>query len=411
MSAEDVESRVKAKVFPRRTRLKEFFRDYDKGRCGYITVPQFARALDLCQLELSSADIGLLAQKYQGTDQWGRVNYTEFAKCIDEVFVIEGLETMPSLTVSTGFGLNRSLSLGNTTAALSDADQDNVAAALDRLKEFVFTRKVLVKEFFRDNEHNQNSVMIAEHVTANQFANALMTLNMPVSPEETQLLCKKFDDRGDGTVNHRKFCAEVDDPSAWPCDPITGPPAPPHPPIFEPEVPVREWSTLPQTGKRQWKPSQRRVCCLTPRRAQVVPTPGVQLLLDKITTACRINGVRVHDFFQVRRRTHARGFLSQNAQTPVSAGQDFDKLRSNAIPHKKFVTGAATFTSRIWSRYSCCRFDRRGRCSVPPGLTMAIEKTGLGLVTESDLLAVAQVGARRSMLRCESKKSRAEHCT
>ena len=123
MIAEDVESRIKAKVFPRRTRLKEIFRDYDKGRCGYITIPQFARALDLCQLELSSADIGLLAQKYQGTDQWGRVNYTEFAKCIDEVFVIEGLETMPSLTVSTGFGLNRSLSLGNTTVALSDADQ------------------------------------------------------------------------------------------------------------------------------------------------------------------------------------------------------------------------------------------------------------------------------------------------
>eukprot|EP01050_Picozoa_sp_SAG11_P013521 SAG11_NODE_1584_length_4643_cov_8.930238_3_plen_546_part_00 len=306
MSAAEVEARIKAVVFPRRVRIKEFFRDYDKSRCGYITVAQFHRGLDLCRLELTPADITLLAEKYKGADQWGRVNYTTFAQCIDEVFVTEGLEAMPTAVVTSGFASTANLSLGNQAVVLSAADEEQLAAVLARLKEHVATRKVLVKDFFRDAEHNVNSVMIPEHVTAHQFSQ-VMHRTMPVTPAETQLLCKAFDDRADGTVNHRTFCAAVDDPTTWDADPITGPPG----------KPVR------------------------PNRAAegvIVPTADVQALVDKITKAARINGVRIHEFFQ-----------------------DFDKLRANAIPHKKFVSG----------------------------LTMALEKTGLYL-TEPDFVAITE---------------------
>ena len=312
MSAEQVEERIKAKVFPRRVRIKEFFRDYDKGRCGYITLSQFHRALDLCQLELSPGDIEALAAKYQGTDQWGRVNYTAFAAVIDAVFVTEGLETMPLAAVTTGFSATRNLALGKPVAALTAAEEAALPEVLARLKTFVATRKILMKTFFKDAEHNQNSVMIAEHVTKNQFTAAIVTLSMSLSPVDTNLLCKAFDDRGDGTVNHRLFCSEVDDPATWGVDPITGPAngtGPDHP-------------GAPKGGKQP----------------PVVPTAEVQALVDKITKVARVNSIRVHEFFQ-----------------------DFDKLRANAIPHKKFISG----------------------------LTMALEKTGLYLC-EADLMAITE---------------------
>lgn len=344
MSAEQVEERIKAKVFPRRVRIKEFFRDYDKGRCGYITLSQFHRALDLCQLELSPGDIEALAAKYQGTDQWGRVNYTAFAAVIDAVFVTEGLETMPLAAVTTGFSATRNLALGKPVAALTAAEEAALPEVLARLKTFVATRKILMKTFFKDAEHNQNSVMIAEHVTKNQFTAAIVTLSMPLSPVDTNLLCKAFDDRGDGTVNHRLFCSEVDDPATWGVDPITGPAngtGPDHP-------------GAPKGGKQP----------------PVVPTAEVQALVDKITKVARVNSIRVHEFFQDFGEDHPHNSLvlapSHCAHSlrwfglpssfSLSGARVFflfflDKLRANAIPHKKFISG----------------------------LTMALEKTGLYL--------------------------------
>ena len=35
----DVEARIQARVFPRRIRIKDFFVDFDKHRCGRVLAP------------------------------------------------------------------------------------------------------------------------------------------------------------------------------------------------------------------------------------------------------------------------------------------------------------------------------------------------------------------------------------
>jgi hypothetical protein len=69
----------------------------------YITLPQFHRALDMCKLEISSAEVDLLAALFGGSDAWGRVNYKDFATTVDA-------GTTAALLGSVGWG-------GGSTAA------------------------------------------------------------------------------------------------------------------------------------------------------------------------------------------------------------------------------------------------------------------------------------------------------
>merc|ERR1719321_864301 len=40
--------KIQHHIFPRRTRMKEFFTDFDPLKCGRVTMPQAVRAVGLC---------------------------------------------------------------------------------------------------------------------------------------------------------------------------------------------------------------------------------------------------------------------------------------------------------------------------------------------------------------------------
>jgi hypothetical protein len=113
---------------------------------------------------------------------------------------VKGLEAKPLGETSLDFGPVRP---GQSESGLA-------LAALEKIKRQVSVDGVLVKHFFQDFEANQNSVMIVNHVTRQQFEQCISRLNFALSPTELDVLCKMFGGRQDGTVNYRQFVEYVD---------------------------------------------------------------------------------------------------------------------------------------------------------------------------------------------------------
>ena len=289
--AEAVEEKVKTFVFQKKLRIAEFSRDYDKRRSGYITTPQFHRTLDMCNVALSTEEVKLLEEKYG--DGAGRVNYKAFQTAIDGAFTPAGMEQHPTTSFGGSFVPTTSL------PALGAGEEAQAQGILDRIAEYIDTRKVLARPAFVEHEQDQNSVMIIHHVTGTQFASVLTWLNitplLSLTPAEVKLIAKKYDDRGDGTVNWHLFLERVD---SFGVDPITGPPKP--------------------------FPTKREMPDVYDMRDPTQPSAQVAELIGKIATECRTNAIRVHSFFE-----------------------DFDKLRANSIPYKKFCSGLSMALEKV----------------------------------------------------------------
>ena len=130
------------------------------------TSTQFHRT-DMCNVALSVPG-WLLEEKYG--DGAGRVNYKAFQAAIDGSFTPAGLEQHPTASFSGSFVP------ASTMPSLAGDEEAQVEAILDRIAEYIRTRKVLARPAFVEHEQDQNSVMIIHHVTATQFASTLTRL-------------------------------------------------------------------------------------------------------------------------------------------------------------------------------------------------------------------------------------------
>jgi Ca2+-binding EF-hand superfamily protein len=100
----DILGRIEKQVFARRVRAKDFFKDYDKLRCGRVTVPQFTRVILTMGVTVPHKEAELLAEHFTEDGpkvQYPQVvNYRAFCACIDECFgVLTGLEGNPGTEV------------------------------------------------------------------------------------------------------------------------------------------------------------------------------------------------------------------------------------------------------------------------------------------------------------------------
>jgi len=95
-TTEEAVVKVQTKVYKDRIRIKEFFSDFDKLRCGFITQSQFKSGLSMAGLKLSAEEMQVLAESYcNPEDPQLRVGYTVFCKHVDSVFGKTELEKTP----------------------------------------------------------------------------------------------------------------------------------------------------------------------------------------------------------------------------------------------------------------------------------------------------------------------------
>lgn len=89
---EDVLARLRAFCKEQRTRVAEFFRDFDKLRSGFITDSQFRIGLNMAKIVLSGSEFEQLFEYFRAPKEGRHVRWRDFSDSIDEVFNKKGLE-------------------------------------------------------------------------------------------------------------------------------------------------------------------------------------------------------------------------------------------------------------------------------------------------------------------------------
>ncbi len=205
--------RLQEKAIQYKVPPKDYFEDYDRHKTGAISRPQFRRGLNAAygayyvQEAPTEAELNLLEEVYARETLDGEYffSYKEFCKDIQEAVNTPGLEKQP---------LTRPMPLvpamGHTLPVLAPDREAKVQKLLFQMKQRFNIRCVYVKAPFHDFALSNNSPMMVDCVTRQQFVQGLSRLGIEPSADELELLFDKYNVRGDGSVNYVAFATDVD---------------------------------------------------------------------------------------------------------------------------------------------------------------------------------------------------------
>ena len=191
--------------------VHDSFVDYDRHKTGAISRPQFRRGLayafgdSYVRSSITDAEMQALEGKYRREliDGDHFVDWRAFCKKLTEVLLTADLErTMDAPPTE------RALERPDVT--LSSEEEARVAELLGKMSERFRIRSVYVKAPFHDFAKSTNSPMCVDHCTRQQFVQGLSALGIEPTVEELELLFRKYDDHGEGTVNYVAFSRDVD---------------------------------------------------------------------------------------------------------------------------------------------------------------------------------------------------------
>jgi Ca2+-binding EF-hand superfamily protein len=179
---EDVVAKLRQHCKEQRTRISEFFRDFDKLRSGYITEAQFRIGLNMSKIVLSGAEFRLLADHFQAPKEGAHVKWREFSDSVDEVFTTKNLER--SVDIPVGDARTHSI---YGKAEPSPSDEAIVGAFQDKFKALVQRERLDAKSFFQDQDrHNYFKV------SPKQFKQTVTLLGVEVSDEVLAAVVKVY---------------------------------------------------------------------------------------------------------------------------------------------------------------------------------------------------------------------------
>ncbi|KAJ3133298.1 hypothetical protein HDU90_006246 [Geranomyces variabilis] len=289
-TGDEVEDKIKKRVYKERIRVIEFFRDYDRHNNGLVTEAQFRAGLRLASLELKEVEIKSLLGVYQERD--GRVRYRDFSDSIEQVFTMKDLEKDPLLEVGP---IPHQL-LVQGVNSLPAEDESRCQQILDRLHGLVSERHLLFEPFFKDYDKYLGQCIIGR-VTRSHFQRLLSSMKLDLSERDLHILFAKFEhEDAPDQINYGAFIWAVD-PESYPAyewkKRETG----------QPNVPTDFFEAGPEAH-------------LTPQPPPKDAPPTLASLLHTLRTFTLKNRIRISEFFR-----------------------DADKLRSYSIPRAEFIRG------------------------------------------------------------------------
>ncbi|KAF0684553.1 Aste57867_23471 [Aphanomyces stellatus] len=202
-----------------RIRMKNFFTDYDRMRCGKCTDGQFMRAVKVCFGALTEPDLALLVAKYATDDR--KVDYVAFCRSVGSVLDDDAASSTTAVLLHVDVpALPTAPCTREVRGELSDSELTAWHGLMTRLSHAVVTRRILLKPVFCDFDRGKT-----ECVTCEQFARVLAMFNLFLtSPDEQQAILKRyasarlnslppaklaFDNKA--FVNFKTFCLDLDD--------------------------------------------------------------------------------------------------------------------------------------------------------------------------------------------------------
>jgi len=207
-----IELKVQQVVFPRRLRIKEFFRDYDPRRSWRCTKSQFVRALDYAGIKITHGEASALADSYID-EASGDVHYGNFSESIDQCFGPKHLESQPTIEVPEP---------GSTLPPLFKPN-DMPNADINEMLEYVLariallckTRGIIFKKCFVDFDQINTGC-----VTEQQFRRCFPFFEF--RDEELTCMIEHYSERGRTAlngVNYRALHEDISDRNPSNSDP------------------------------------------------------------------------------------------------------------------------------------------------------------------------------------------------
>jgi len=205
--------RLQEKVIQYKIPVADFLVDYDKHKLGAISVPQFRRGLNFAfgdsyiRESITADEMALLEAVYarEMLDGEHFVDWKQFCKDINAAILTPNLEATPQTVPSPVVPV-----LGSLPVTLSPVEEARVQSVLSSMRERFRIRAVYVKAPFTDFAKSNNSPMMVDRITRQQFVQGLSRLGIEPSDDDLELLFKKYDDAGEGAVNYVAFSTDVD---------------------------------------------------------------------------------------------------------------------------------------------------------------------------------------------------------
>ena len=204
-------ARLQTKVIQYKIPVADFLVDYDKHKLGAISVAQFRRGLNFAfgdsyvREAISEEELLLLEQTYAKPMHDGAmyVDWRRFAADINISVITPHLEVQPTTQPAPRL-------IERQPVVLSSEEEKRVQRTLAEMRGRFRIRSVYAKAPFHDFAKSINSPMMVDHVTRQQFVQGLSQLGVEPSPDDLELLLKKYDDDGEGNVNYVNFARDVD---------------------------------------------------------------------------------------------------------------------------------------------------------------------------------------------------------
>lgn len=173
---EDVLARIRLFCKQQRTRVAEFFRDFDKLRSGFITDSQFRIGLNMAKIVLSGQEFEALLQHFRAPKEGRHLRWKDFSDSVDEVFTKKNLEKqldarLDDVRTQTFYGRNDA----------THDQRDIVQGILGAFREWLTRNRLDPKSFFQDWDRHKHF-----KVSPKQFRQTLNNLGFIMSDEEME---------------------------------------------------------------------------------------------------------------------------------------------------------------------------------------------------------------------------------
>ncbi|DBA00258.1 TPA: hypothetical protein N0F65_007902 [Lagenidium giganteum] len=183
----------------KRIRLKEFITEGDKLRSGEITLAKIHTALNRCGCNLDSTDVNTLSIHFRSSRNSDKIDWRGFIEALERAGADGGPTNKPPSPSK------------DPSHDVSDAPpmSDRMRMLLARLRQEVDRRRLHMKPYFQDYDHNKVS-----RVTKFQFAAVLDMMKLNLKPGEVESIEQHFAVRNGrrttNDVNYLDFIHAVD---------------------------------------------------------------------------------------------------------------------------------------------------------------------------------------------------------
>lgn len=210
VNVNDLEQSIMTLMAKHRIRMDDSFRDFDSLRSGFTTIDQFKAALNIVKLpraKFTAAELESLVQKYVVLQEDGKylVHYKKMLDFFNTVFTEQNLEKQPTMEVLGA----KKVPLYTTKKDLNEKEQ-KFEAIISQIATTVRTRRIQIKPLFQDFDQSLCGLYATRRVTKSTFERALSMLGLKIQPDDYQILCDKYNDLNNGTVNYLMFLKDID---------------------------------------------------------------------------------------------------------------------------------------------------------------------------------------------------------